>query len=154
MFGKKAKLNRLKQTARNDYLKCSSLAGIDQLERLFIARIGERSRINLDKIFVQGARDEEHHQEALIAAFKANRTEAPTRQADHDGFNSLKGVSGSIMSWVPEVYATQMYLLGRDYQTQQKDIFEVLEVADDLASKIEHDLQLSQPIVLLKLLRG
>jgi hypothetical protein len=153
MFGRKPRLAKLKESARSDYLKCASLTGFNQLEKLFIARIGERSRLNLDKIFVQGAQDEEKHQQALINAFKSNQADVIKKKSDHDGFNSLKGMSGTIISWVPEVYANQMYSLGRDYQILAKNTFEVLEVADEIARKVEYDLQLTKQLVLLKLIR-
>ena len=59
MFGKKSKLERVKADARADYLKCSSLDPEDRLHRVFAARIAQRARLNLDKIFVQGAKAEE-----------------------------------------------------------------------------------------------
>ena len=54
MFGKKSKLERVKADAKADYLKCGALDQEDRLHRVFSARIAQRARLNLDKIFVQG----------------------------------------------------------------------------------------------------
>ena len=55
MFGKKSKLERVKADAKADYLKCGALDPEDRMHRVFAARIAQRARLNLDKIFVQGA---------------------------------------------------------------------------------------------------
>jgi|TARA_Y100000385_G_C12993499_1_gene593903 hypothetical protein len=153
MFGRKAKLEKIKATARKDYLKCGAFGQLDKLERLFVARIAQRSRLNLDKIFVQGAKDEEAYQLALINALRSDKLEVAAKKEVHDGFNLLKGTSGTIMSWVPDEYATQIYTLGGEYQNQSKGKHEVLAEADQIAEKVIDDLQTTQSIQLLQLLR-
>ena len=71
MFGKKSKLERVKADAKADYLKCGALDPEDRLHRVFAARIAQRARLNLDKIFVQGAKAEEKRQLELAEAIKA-----------------------------------------------------------------------------------
>ena len=153
MFGRKAKLERIKATARKDYLKCGAFGQLDKLERLFVARIAQRSRLNLDKIFVQGAKDEEAYQLALINVLRSDNLEPPVKKEVHDGFNLLKGTSGTVMAWVPDDYATKIYTLGAEYQNQSKGTHEVLAEADQIAEKVIDDLQTNQSIQLLKLLR-
>ena len=152
MFGKKSKLQRVKADARADYLKCASLDPEDRLHRVFSARIAQRARLNLDKIFVQGARAEEKRQQDLAKALKEGKKGLPQREK-HDGYNSLKGTTGIVMSWVPEEYASTMFNLGADYQIQEKSARQCIAVADQLAEKLMAELQTLQKIELLNLLR-
>ena len=106
MFGKKTRLERVKADAKADYLKCSALDPEDRLHRVFAARIAQRARLNLDKIFVQGAKAEEKRQLELAEAIKTG-TALPQR-VEHEGYNQLQGVSGAVVSWVPEELANKM----------------------------------------------
>ena len=151
MFGKKSKLERVKADARGDYLKCSGLDPEDRLHRVFAARIAQRARLNLDKIFVQGAKMEEKRQVDIAAAVKAGK-DIPPRIA-HEGYNQLQGVSGAVVSWVPEELANQMFNLGADYQITEVSAHEALQQADKIAESIVEDLQTTQNIQLLGLLR-
>ena len=108
-------------------------------------------RLNLDKIFVQGAKAEEKRQGEMAEALKSGK-EMPPR-AQHDGYNQLQGVSGTVVSWVPEEYANQMFNLGADYQILEINAYRALQVAESLADKVIDDLQTTQPIQLLNLLR-
>jgi hypothetical protein len=151
MFGKKSKLERVKADAKADYLKCGALDQEDRLHRVFSARIAQRARLNLDKIFVQGAKAEEKRQLELAEALKAGK-ELPPR-ITHEGYNQLQGVSGSVVSWVPEELANQMFNLGADYQIQEVSAHEALQKADNIAECVVEDLQTTQTIQLLGLLR-
>ncbi|MBO75118.1 MAG: hypothetical protein CMD33_07590 [Flavobacteriales bacterium] len=151
MFGKKSKLERVKADARADYLKCAALDGEDRLHRVFSSRIAQRARLNLDKIFVQGAKAEEQRQVQIAEAIKAGK-ELPPRII-HEGYNQLQGVSGSVVSWVPEELANKMFNLGADYQTTQISAHEALQQADKISEAVIEDLQTTQIIQLLSLLR-
>ena len=151
MFGKKAKLERVKADAKADYMKCGALTQEDRLHRVFSARIAQRARLNLDKIFVQGAKAEEKRQQDLAEALKAGK-ELPPRIV-HEGYNELTGVSGKVISWVPEELANKMFNLGADYQIQEISAHEALAHADKIAEQVVEDLQTTQPIQLLNLLR-
>jgi len=151
MFGKKSKLERVKADAKADYLKCGALDPEDRLHRVFSARIAQRARLNLDKIFVQGAKAEEKRQLELAEALKSG-AELPPR-ITHEGFNQLQGVSGTIVSWVPEELANKMFNLGADYQITEVSAHEALQQADKIAESIVEDLQTTQTIQLLSLLR-
>ena len=151
MFGKKSKLERVKADAKADYLKCGALDQEDRLHRVFSARIAQRARLNLDKIFVQGAKAEEQRQMELAEALKAGK-DLPVRIV-HEGYNQLQGVSGSVVSWVPEELANKMFNLGADYQIQEVSAHEALAQADKIAEQVVEDLQTTQTIQLLGLLR-
>ena len=151
MFGKKSKLERVKADAKADYLKCSSLDQSDRLHRVFSSRIAQRARLNLDKIFVQGAKAEEARQLKLAEAIKAGADLPP--RVDHEGFNQLQGVSGSVVSWVPEELANKMFNLGADYQITEVSAHEALQQADKVSESVIEDLQTNQNIQLLNLLR-
>ena len=151
MFGKKSKLERVKADAKADYMKCGALTQEDRLHRVFSARIAQRARLNLDKIFVQGAKAEEKRQQDLAEALKAGK-ELPPRIV-HEGYNELTGVSGKVISWVPEELANKMFNLGADYQIQEITVHEALTYADKIAEQVVEDLQTTQPIQLLNLLR-
>jgi hypothetical protein len=151
MFGKKSKLERVKADAKADYLKCGALDQEDRLHRVFSARIAQRARLNLDKIFVQGAKAEEKRQMELAEALKSGK-ELPARLV-HEGYNQLQGVSGSVVSWVPEELANKMFNLGADYQIQEVSAHEALAQADKIAEQVVEDLQTTQTIQLLGLLR-
>ena len=151
MFGKKSKLERVKADAKADYLKCGALDQEDRLHRVFSARIAQRARLNLDKIFVQGAKAEEKRQMELAEALKSGK-DLPARLV-HEGYNQLQGVSGSVVSWVPEELANKMFNLGADYQIQEVSAHEALAQADKIAEQVVEDLQTTQAIQLLGLLR-
>ena len=151
MFGKKSKLERVKADAKADYLKCAALDGEDRLHRVFSARIAQRARLNLDNIFVQGAKAEEQRQVQVAEAIKAGK-ELPPRIV-HEGYNQLQGVSGSVVSWVPEELANKMFNLGADYQITEISAHDALQQADRIADAVVEDLQTTQPIQLLSLLR-
>jgi len=151
MFGKKSKLERVKADAKADYLKCGALDQEDRLHRVFSARIAQRARLNLDKIFVQGAKAEEKRQMELAEVLKSGK-DLPARLV-HEGYNQLQGVSGSVVSWVPEELANKMFNLGADYQIQEVSAHEALAQADKIAEQVVEDLQTTQTIQLLGLLR-
>ena len=151
MFGKKSKLERVKADAKADYLKCGALDPEDRLHRVFAARIAQRARLNLDKIFVQGAKAEEKRQLDLAEALKSG-SELPPR-ITHEGFNQLQGVSGAVVSWVPEEHANKMFNLGADYQITEVSVHEALQQADIISESIVEELQTTQTIQLLNLLR-
>ena len=151
MFGKKSKLERVKAAAKADYLKCSALDPEDRLHRVFAARIAQRARLNLDKIFVQGAKAEEKRQLEMAEAIKAG-ADIPPRIV-HEGYNQLQGVSGTVVSWVPEELANKMFNLGADYQITEVSAHEALQYAETIADSIVEDLQTTQIIQLLNLLR-
>ena len=151
MFGKKSKLQRVKADARADYLKCASLDPEDRLHRVFSARIAQRARLNLDKIFVQGAKAEERRQLDLAEALKSGKALPP--RISHEGYNQLQGVSGTVVSWVPEELADKMFNLGADYQITEISAHEALQQADQIAERIVEDLLTNQNIQLLGLLR-
>lgn len=151
MFGKKGKLERVKADAKADYLKCGSLDPEDRLHRVFSARIAQRARLNLDKIFVQGAKAEERRQLDLAEALKSGKALPP--RISHEGYNQLQGVSGTVVSWVPEELADKMFNLGADYQITEISAHEALQQADQIAERIVEDLLTNQNIQLLGLLR-
>ena len=152
MFGRKSKLEKLKANAQGDFLRCKSLDVSDRYNRMFVSRIAMRARGNLDKIFVQGARAEEKRQQDFVKAMKGGKKALPQREK-HDGFNSLKGTTGLVLSWVPEEYADTMFNLGADYQIQEKSARQCIAAADQLAEKLMLELQTLQKIELLNLLR-
>ena len=71
----------------------------------------------------------------------------------HEGFNQLQGVSGAVVSWVPEELANKMFNLGADYQITEVSAHEALQQAETIAESIVEDLQTNQVIQLLNLLR-
>ena len=148
MFGRKSKLEKLRANARADFLRCKGLGAPDRYNRMFVSRIAMRSKTNLDKIFVQGAKAEEKRQEAIVEAVKEGKKTFPQREK-HDGFNSLKGTTGIVLSWVPEDYANAMYNLGADYQVQEKNLHECVEAANKLGEKLRAELGTLQSIELL-----
>ena len=120
---------------------------------MFVSRIAMRSKTNLDKIFVQGAKAEEKRQQAIVEAVKEGKKTFPQREK-HDGFNSLKGTTGIVLSWVPEDYANAMYNLGADYQVQEKNSHECVEAANKLGEKLRAELGTLQSIELLSFLKS
>ncbi|NDH87376.1 MAG: hypothetical protein EBY61_01775 [Actinobacteria bacterium] len=58
-----------------------------------------------------------------------------------------------MISWVPEELANKMFNLGADYQIQEISAHEALTYADKIAEQVVEDLQTTQPIQLLNLLR-
>ena len=152
MFGRKSKLEKLRANAQGDFLRCKQLDTSDRYNRMFVSRIAMRAKGNLDKIFVQGARAEERRQQDLARTMKDGKKGFPQREK-HDGYNSLKGTTGVVLSWVPEEYANTMFNLGADYQIQEKSARQCIAAADQLAEKIMAELQTLQKIELLNLLR-
>ncbi len=152
MFGRKSKLEKLKANAQSDFLRCKNLDSSDRYNRMFVSRIAMRAKGNLDKIFVQGARAEEKRQQDLAKALKEGKKGLPQREK-HDGYNSLKGTTGVVLSWVPDEYANTMFNLGADYQIQEKSARQCITAADQLAEKLMVELQTLQKIELLNLLR-
>ena len=152
MFGRKSKLEKLRANAQADFLRCKELGASDRYNRMFVSRIAMRSKTNLDKIFVQGAKAEEKRQQAIVEAVKEGKKTFPQR-AKHDGFNSLKGTTGIVLSWVPEDYANAMYQLGADYQVQEKNSHECVEAANKLGEKLRAELGTLQSIDLLSFLK-
>ena len=151
MFGRKSKLEKLRANAQADFLRCKELGASDRYNRMFVSRIAMRSKTNLDKIFVQGARAEEKRQQAIVEAVKEGKN-FPAQREKHDGFNSLRGTTGIVLSWVPEDYANAMYNLGADYQVQEKNLRECVEAANKLGEKLRAELGTLQSIELLSFL--
>ena len=73
MFGRKSKLEKLKANAQSDFLRCKDLDSADRYSRMFVARVAQRAKTNLDKIFVQGAKAEEKRQHDLSKAVKEGK---------------------------------------------------------------------------------
>jgi hypothetical protein len=100
---------------------------------------------------VQGAKAEEKRQLELAEAIKAGKDLPP--RIVHEGYNQLQGVSGTVVSWVPEEIANKMFNLGADYQITEISAHEALEQADKIAEAVVEELQTNQVIQLLGLLR-
>ena len=139
------KTSSAKAKAVSDFKRCSSLDIAVPIERMFIARIATRCRINLDKIFVQGANAEKARQGVSHRGTKEPR-------ADHDGYNLLTGSTGKVWSWVPKVYASKMYHLGADYQISRIGVEEAQSVADEIGKMVFADLNARGECNLLKFL--
>ena len=139
------KTSNAKAKAVSDFKLCSSLDIAVPIERMFIARIATRCRINLDKIFVQGANAEKARQGVSYRGAKAPR-------GDHDGYNLLSGSTGKVWSWVPKVYASKMYHLGSDYQISRIGVEEAQSVADEIGKMVFADLNALGECNLLKFL--
>lgn len=152
MFGRKSKLEKLRAQAQADFLRCKELGASDRYNRMFVSRIAMRAKTNLDKIFVQGAKAEEKRQQAIAKAVNEGKKTFPQREK-HDGFNSLKGTTGIVLSWVPEDYANAMYQLGADYQVQEKNSHECVEAANKLGEKLRAELGTLQSMELLSFLK-
>ena len=152
MFGRKSKLEKLRASAQADFLRCKELGASDRYNRMFVSRIAMRAKTNLDKIFVQGAKAEEKRQQAIAKAVNEGKKTFPQREK-HDGFNSLKGTTGIVLSWVPEDYANAMYQLGADYQVQEKNSHECVEAANKLGEKLRAELGTLQSMELLSFLK-
>ena len=75
------------------------------------------------------------------------------QRIEHEGYNQLQGVSGAVVSWVPEELANKMFNLGADYQITEVSAHEALQQADKIAETVIEDLQTTQNIQLLGLLR-
>ena len=58
-----------------------------------------------------------------------------------------------MVSWVPEELANQMFNLGADYQITEISAHDALKQADKIAESVVEDLQTTQVIQLLGLLR-
>ena len=99
---------------------------------------------------MQGAKAEEKRQLEMAEAIKAG-ADLPPRIV-HEGFNQLQGVSGAVVSWVPEELANKMFNLGADYQITEVSAHEALQQAETIAESIVEDLQTTQVIQLLNLL--
>ena len=151
MFGKKSKLERVKADAKADYLKCGALDGEDRLHRVFAARIAQRARLNLDKIFVQGAKAEENAK--LNWQRRLKRVKIFLKESSMRAITSSRGYREPVVSWVPEELANKMFNLGADYQITEVSAHEALQQADKIAETIIEDLQTTQNIQLLGLLR-
>ena len=65
----------------------------------------------------------------------------------------MQGVSGAVVSWVPEELANKMFNLGADYQITEISAHEAIQQADKIAESVVEDLQTNQVIQLLNLLR-
>ncbi len=87
----------------------------------------------------------------MAEALKAGKDLPP--RIVHEGYNQLQGVSGSVVSLVPEELANKMFNLGADYQIQEISAHEALQQADKIAECVVEDLQTTQTIQLLGLLR-
>lgn len=152
MFGRKSRLEKLRALAKKDYLRCQELNQADRYNRMFTSRIAQRAKTNLDKIFVQGAKAEENRQLELARALKSGKKTFPKR-AIHDGFNTLQGTTGTVLSWVPEQHANSMFNLGADYQVEEKKKSECIAAAELIAKSVMDELQTVQDLELLNFLR-
>jgi hypothetical protein len=58
-----------------------------------------------------------------------------------------------VVSWVPEELANKMFNLGADYQIVEISAHDALQQADKIAESVVEELQTTQVIQLLNLLR-
>ena len=58
-----------------------------------------------------------------------------------------------MVSWVPDEIANKMFNLGADYQITEISAHDALQQADTIAESVVEDLQTTQVIQLLNLLR-
>ena len=82
MFGRKSKLEKLRANAQADFLRCKDLGASDRYNRMFVSRIAMRAKTNLDKIFVQGAKEEKRQQDLAKAVKEGKRPSAEKSTTD------------------------------------------------------------------------
>ncbi|HBO15764.1 MAG TPA: hypothetical protein DD440_05455 [Porticoccaceae bacterium] len=151
MFFKDSAKKKALMAAKSAYTEAAMMKGDTREEVAFRRRIGFRSRTHLDKVFIEGAtRTARYHDQCLRATAQGLETPAAPKPST---FQVAKGPNGEIYTYVPIEFATDVFVLGGQYQTMEIDAFSAIRQTQAVADKLSLDLDLEKPIVTLQFLR-
>ena len=140
-----------KQQAKSIYVKAAMMPGSTRDERMFKLRVGLRCRGHMDKVFIDGAKKTERHQELCLAAIARglDTPNSPTVSV----FQTAKTLNKEIYTYIPPEFCEELFTLGGLYQTMQIDAAKAIVLAQEVAARVSLDLGLDDPLVALQFLR-
>ena len=150
VFGKKNESDLRKQ-AKKDYELAINLPSETRSDRAFKVKVALRSRAHLDKTFIHGAKISEAYHDAVLAA-AANGQKKPDLPKPPP-YQSIKSGGTSILTFVPDTYATSVLRYGMRYQIMDVNAEHAIKAVQTIMDSILTDLDVKHPLTALGFLR-
>ena len=113
--------------------------------------IALRCRAVIDKTFVEGAEVYKKYSVAKLEAIWEQRPIPSTPKAS--SYQKIKSINGEIIGYIPEKFASQIYEIAGNYQTQEISIETAIRQTQFIANEISENLHLEESFKTLNFLR-
>jgi len=114
-------------------------------------KVAVRCRAHIDQVFIEGAKKYEAY-DLLSSQATARGTEKPARPMPA-AYQQLTSGAGNIVSYLPDQYVSEIFLIGGLYQTMKISLPEAISQAQAIADKIWLDLEIAEPFEVVRFLR-
>lgn len=153
LFNSSKSVASLKQQAKQDFEKVTSLKGDGRTERSLRARMAMLVRAHADKTFVDGAERTAAYQDVLMAALAAGRPVPEEPQpVTYQQIETSEGKT--VWVYLPNEYTEQFFQLGRRYQRVDITAEAAIESAQNLLGQISRfEFRLGHELIALAFLR-
>ena len=113
--------------------------------------IALRCRAVIDKTFVEGAEVYKKYSVAKLEAIWEQKPIPSTPKAS--SYQKIKSINGEIIGYIPEKFASQIYEIAGNYQTQEISIETAIRQTQFIANEISENLHLEESFKTLNFLR-
>ena len=113
--------------------------------------IALRCRAVIDKTFVEGAEVYKKHSVAKLEAIWEQRPIPSTPKAS--SYQKIKSINGEIIGYIPEKFASQIYEIAGNYQTEEISIETAIRQTQFIANEVSENLHLEESFKTLNFLR-
>ena len=147
----KKSVEELKQKSRLDYE--SATERTNKMSLGFRLRLANRAKVNLEKTFLDGAKLTEKYESLKEIRLAQQEPIDDLIEPNLDQpYKLLETDSGTIISFIPEEYATEIFELGCSYQKCLLDEDKSILVAQGVFEKICAELRINKEISVLDFL--
>ena len=113
--------------------------------------IALRCRAVIDKTFVEGAEVYKKYSVAKLEAIWDQKPIPSTPKAP--SYQKIKSINGEITGYIPEKFASQVYEIAGNYQTEEISIETAIRQTQFIANEISSNLHLEESFKTLNFLR-
>lgn len=147
----KKSVEELKEKSRLDYE--SATERTNKMSLGFRLRLANRAKVNLEKTFLDGAKLTEKYESLKeIRLAQQEPIDDLIEPKLDEPYKLLETDSGTIISFIPEEYATEIFELGCSYQKCLLDEDKSILVAQGVFEKICAELRINKEISVLDFL--
>lgn len=147
----KKSVEELKEKSRLDYE--SATERTNKMSLGFRLRLANRAKVNLEKTFLDGAKLTEKYESLKeIRLAQQEPIDDLIEPKLDEPYKLLETDSGTIISFIPEEYATEIFELGCSYQKCLLDEDKSILVAQGVFEKVCAELRINKEISVLDFL--
>jgi NAD+--asparagine ADP-ribosyltransferase len=147
----KKKLDELKKLSKQDYENCiknNNTIGNLRLRN----RLALRSKANVEKTFIDAAKNVEIYQKIRLEASLTNNNLELTPPKIETSYQILQTDKGLIVSYIPFEYAEEVFKIGASYQNSELSVDQSKKKIENIFNRICKELNIYKEIPILEFL--